>query len=185
MKVPNGRAQVPDLSEGELAGEVLDILQFWRDDSVAFLLGCSITFERALLANDIPVRQIEERRGPTLYRTNIPCNPTTRFHGPLAVSMRPMPPAKAIRAIQVTSRFPAVHGSPVHVGDPSQIGIADINKPDWGVPVTIKPGEIPVFWACGVTPQAVALESKPEIMITHAPSHMFITDLRDDQFAVI
>ncbi len=170
---------------GELVEEVKDISSYWRDDFVGFLLGCSLTFEATLLANDVPIRQIEERRGPTVFRTNIPCRPAGKFKGPLVVSMRPMPADKAIRAIQVTSRFPSTHGAPVHVGDPAQIGIRDINEPDWGVGVTIKPGEVPVFWACGVTPQAVAQEAKVEIMITHAPGHMFITDLKDEHFTVI
>lgn len=171
--------------QGELADEVTDIRAYWRDDFVAFLLGCSLTFEAALLANDVPIRQIEERRGPTIFKTNIPCKPAGKFRGPLVVSMRPMPADRAIRAIQVTSRFPATHGAPIHVGDPSQIGIEDIMKPDWGVGVTVKPGEVPVFWACGVTPQAVALEARVEIMITHSPGCMFITDLRDEHFTVL
>ena len=170
---------------GELTDEVTDIKDIWRDDFVAFLLGCSLTFESALLANDVPIRQIEERRGPTIFKTSIPCRPAGKFRGPMVVSMRPMPTDKVIRAIQVTSRFPSTHGAPVHVGDPSQIGIEDVYKPDWGVGVTIKPGEVPVFWACGVTPQAVALEAKVEIMITHSPGCMFVTDLRNEQLTVI
>jgi uncharacterized protein YcsI (UPF0317 family) len=170
---------------GKFAEEVTDLKEHWRDDFVAFLLGCSLTFEGALLANGVPIRQIEERRGPTIFKTNIPCKPAGKFRGPLVVSMRPMPPDKAIRAIQVTSRFPSTHGAPVHVGDPSLIGIEDINNPDWGVGVTVKPGEVPVFWACGVTPQAVALEAKVEIMITHSPGCMFIMDIRDEQLTVM
>ncbi len=170
---------------GELADEVTDIVSYWRDDLIGFLLGCSITFETALLANDLPIRQHEEGMTTTVFRTSIPCAPAGKFRGPLVVSMRPMTPAQAIRAVQVTSRFPATHGAPVHVGDPSQIGIQDINKPDWGTPVTIKPGEVPVFWACGVTPQAAALEAKVEFMITHSPGHMFVTDLRDERLTVL
>lgn len=170
---------------GELTDEVSDIKSYWRDDSVAFLLGCSLGFEGALLANDIPIRQIEERRGPTIFKTNIPCKPAGKFRGPLVVGMRPMPVAKAIRAIQVTSRFPMSHGAPVHFGDPAQIGIQDILKPDWGVGVTIKPGEVPVFWACGVTPQSVALEAKVEIMITHTPGYVFLTDLKDEYLTAL
>lgn len=170
---------------GELADEVTDIKSHWRDDLVAFILGCAYSVDAVLLASDVPVRQIEERRGPTDFRTNLPCRPAGKFKGPLAVSFRPLPPDRVVRAIQITSRFPLAHGAPVHIGDPSAIGIRDVMKPDWGVGVTIKPGEIPVFWACGVTPQTVALEARVEIMITHAPGHMFITDLKDEQLAVI
>lgn len=170
---------------GELKAEVTDILGYWRDDFVAFLLGCSITFEAALLKAGVPVRQLEETRAACAYITNIPCRPSGKFHGPLVVSMRPMTPERAVRAIQVTTRFVAAHGAPVHLGEPAAIGIQDIRKPDFGLPVTIKEGEIPVFWACGITPQTVALESKVELMITHAPGHMFITDLRDEQVTVL
>ena len=120
-----------------------------------------------------------------MYITNIQCTPAGKFHGPVVVSMRPIPPAQVVRAVQVTSRYPAVHGAPIHVGDPSQIGIADINKPDLGEAVTINPGEVPVFWACGCTPQAVAMEAKPDFMITHAPGHMFITDLKNEELAAL
>lgn len=170
---------------GKLVDEVIDVRSVWRDDLVGFLIGCGLTFEAALLANDVPLRQLEERRGPTAFKSSIPCRPAGKFRGNMVVSMRPMPANKAIRAVQVTSRFPATHGAPVHIGDPSQIGIADLNKPDWGVPVTVKPGEIPVFWACGVTPQVVALEAKPEIMIAHKPGHLFVTDLRDEALTVL
>lgn len=171
---------------GEFADEVTDVTQYWRDDFVGFLIGCSITFEAALLANDVPLRKLEECSGSCVFRTNIPCKPAGQFRGNVVVSMTPMPTDKAIRAVQVTSRFPATHGAPLHIGDPSLIGIEDIQKPDYGGRTpTIKPGEVPVFWACGVTPQAVALESRVEIMITHAPSHMFITDIRDEHLAAI
>lgn len=170
---------------GELVDEVSDIKSHWRDDSVAFLLGCSLGFEAALLANDIPIRQIEERRGPTIFKTNIPCKPAGRFKGNVVVGMRPMPVDKVIRAIQVTTRFPLSHGVPVHFGDPAQIGINDIMKPDWGVGVTIKPDEVPVFWACGVTPQAVALDAKVDAMITHTPGYVFLTDIKDEYLTIL
>ncbi len=169
---------------GELVDEPTDVAQYWRDDLVAFLLGCSFTFETALLNAEVPVRHIEEERNVPMYITNIACRPAGFFHGPTVVSMRPMRPELAIRATQVTSRFPGVHGAPIHMGDPKAIGIADVNKPDFGDSVTIHPGEIPVFWACGVTPQAVAMAVKPELMITHAPGHMFIGDIRDESLAV-
>ena len=170
---------------GVLVDEPTDVAKYWRDDLVAFLLGCSFTFETALLNADVPVRHIEEDRNVPMYITNIACRPAGFFHGPTVVSMRPMRPDLAIRAVQVTSRFPGVHGAPEHIGDPAAIGIADVHKPDFGDSVTIHPGEVPVFWACGVTPQAVAMAVKPELMITHAPGHMFIGDIRDESLAVL
>jgi uncharacterized protein YcsI (UPF0317 family) len=171
--------------EGRLVDEPADITSYWRDDMVAFLLGCSYTFEQALLTNDIPVRHIDEEKNVSVFITSRECVPAGMFHGPMVVSMRPIPHNKVVRAVQVTSRFPAVHGAPVHVGDPAQIGITDLSRPDFGDFVTIEPGEVPVFWACGVTPQVVAMHSRPEIMITHAPAHMFITELRNEQLGVL
>lgn len=170
---------------GELIEEVTDIMQYWEDDMVAFLLGCSFTFEHPLMNNGIPVRHIEQDCNVSMYKTNIPCIKAGRFEGPMVVSMRPIPEKDIVRAVQVTSRFPAVHGAPIHIGNPAGIGISDIYKPDFGDPVTVKAGEVPVFWACGATPQAVAMQVKPELMITHAPGHMFITDVRDEQFGVL
>lgn len=170
---------------GELTDEATDIAKYWEDDMVAFLIGCSFTFEYPLMNNGIPVRHIEENCNVAMYKTNIPCVPAGRFAGPVVVSMRPMPEKDVVRAVQVTSRFPAVHGAPLHIGNPASIGIADVHKPDFGDAVTIKPGEVPVFWACGVTPQAVAMQVKPDIFITHAPGHMFITDKRDEQYGVL
>jgi uncharacterized protein YcsI (UPF0317 family) len=171
--------------DGELAGEPTDVADEWRDDLVAFLIGCSFTFERALLAQGLPVRHIEQGRNVPMYRTARDCTPAGQFAGPLVVSMRPMTPAQAIRATQVTSRYPSVHGAPVHVGDPAELGIGDLGAPDYGEPVEVRAGEVPVFWACGVTPQAVAVASRPALMITHAPGHMFVTDLDDAQLAVL
>ena len=162
--------------DGELAGETGDVLEHWRDDLVAFLLGCSFTFERALLAEGLPIRHLDQRVNVPMYRTSLACRPSGRFSGPLVVSMRPMRPDQAIRATQVTARFVRAHGAPVHVGTPEAIGIADLDRPDYGDPVELRDGELPVFWACGVTPQAVAQRSRPELMITHAPGHMFVTD---------
>lgn len=169
---------------GEMVDEVLNLEKYWTDDLVAFLLGCSFTFESPLLDANIPVRHIEENCNVPMFITNVQCKPAGVFHGPTVVSMRPMSEKDAIRAIQITSRFPAVHGAPIHIGNPSVIGIKDINKPDFGDSVPIKEGEIPVFWACGVTPQAVAMAVKPAIMITHAPGYMFITDIKDDSLSV-
>lgn len=170
---------------GELTEEVTDITPYWEDDMVAFLIGCSFTFERAMLQNGLPVRHIEENCNVAMYKTNIPCVKAGHFEGPMVVSMRPLPVRDVVRAVQITSRFPAVHGAPVHIGDPSAIGIADINRPDFGDRVTIKEGEVPVFWACGVTPQAVAMHVKPDIMITHAPGHMFITDMKEEHYSIL
>jgi uncharacterized protein YcsI (UPF0317 family) len=170
---------------GELVDEPTDVKKYWRGDLVAFLIGCSLTFEGALLDAGVPIRALEENVGTCDFISSIRCRPSGKFHGPMVVSMRPMTPEQAVRATQVTTRFSATHGAPVHIGDPAAIGIEDIYSPDFGAGVTIKEGEVPVFWACGITPQVVALESKPEFMITHKPGHMFITDLRDAQVAVL
>ena len=171
--------------DGVYTEEVTDITEYWEDDMVGFLLGCSFTFETPLLENGIPIRHIEENCNVPMFKTNIACEKAGIFEGPTVVSMRPMSPKEAIRAIQITTNLPDVHGAPIHIGNPSQIGIRDISKPDFGDAVTIKDGEIPVFWACGVTPQAVAMESKPSIMITHAPGCMFISDLKDHELSVL
>jgi uncharacterized protein YcsI (UPF0317 family) len=164
---------------GQFVEEQAKISNYWSDNLVAFLIGCSFTFENALLQAGVPCRHIELNRNVPMYRTNIACRPAGKFHGPLVVSMRPMTPAQAVRATIVCARFPRAHGVPVHIGDPAAIGIRDIDKPDFGDAVPIHAGEVPVFWACGVTPQAVAMESKPGLLITHKPGHMFVTDLRD------
>jgi uncharacterized protein YcsI (UPF0317 family) len=170
---------------GELMEEVTDITRYWEDDMVGFLIGCSFTFEHALLNNGIPIRHIEEGCNVPMYITNLECTKAGKFHGMTVASMRPIPQEDVVRAVQVTSRFPAVHGAPIHIGNPAAIGVTDISRPDFGDAVTIKEGEVPVFWACGVTPQAVAMETKPALMITHAPGHMFITDLRDETLGVL
>ena len=169
--------------KGALSGEPTDISDLWRDDLVSFAIGCSFSFEQALIEDGIEVRHITCGANVPMYRTNIQTVAAGAFHGPLVVSMRPLVPADAIRAIQITSRFPSVHGAPVHIGLPEAIGIADINKPDYGDAVPIRPGELPVFWACGVTPQAVIAEMKPDFCITHAPGAMLITDLRNSNLA--
>jgi len=169
--------------KGVMVEEVNDILNLWSDDLVSFLLGCSFTFEKALSDAGIPIRHIEENRNVPMYITNIECVPAGIFNGPMVVSMRPIAEELVEKAISITSRFPRVHGAPIHVGDPAKIGIKDISKPDFGDLVSIKKGEIPVFWACGVTPQAAVMRVKPELVITHAPGHMFITDIKDDDLA--
>jgi uncharacterized protein YcsI (UPF0317 family) len=149
------------------------------------VLGCSFSFEEALMADGLPIRHIEQGCRVPMYRTNIACTPSGPFAGPMVVSMRPFKPAQAIRAVQITTRFPAVHGAPVHLGHPEQIGIADINKPDYGDPVPVAADEIPVFWACGVTPQAVISAARLPFAITHAPGLMLITDLKNKDLAVL
>lgn len=161
---------------GELVDEPSDIVKLWRNDWVAFLIGCSFTFENALLQAGLPVRHIEAGCNVPMYRTNIACQSAGIFHGPMVVSMRPMTPAQAIRATHICTRFARAHGTPIHLGDPAAIGIADVTRPDFGDPVPIHADEIPVFWACGVTPQAVVMQAKPPICVTHRPGHMFVTD---------
>ena len=170
---------------GELVDEPTSVEDHWRDDLVAFLIGCSFTFEESLMTAGVPLRHVSCGSNVTMYRTSIPTQPAGPFHGPMVVSMRPLRPADAIRAIQITSRFPAVHGAPVHVGLPEMIGIADLMRPDYGDPVEIGGDELPVFWACGVTPQSVIAAAKPEFAITHAPGSMLITDRRNTDYAVI
>lgn len=170
---------------GALTAEVLTLVDHWRDDLVSFLLGCSFSFESAMTDAGIPLRHQEMGCNVPMYITSIPTNPAGTFAGPMVVSMRPIKRGQIVRTVQVTSRFPATHGAPIHIGDPRAIGIKDISRPDFGDPVEIRSGEEPVFWACGVTPQAVALNSKPPLMITHAPGHMFITDQRDADYAVL
>lgn len=164
---------------GVLKEERTDITDLWKDDFVYFLIGCSFSFEGELLSCDVPVRHIEENKNVPMFLTNIDCEPAGIFSGKLVVSMRPMPADKVIKAISVTSSMPRVHGAPIHIGDPGAIGIKDINKPDFGDSVTINNGEIPVFWCCGVTPQSAVMSAKPSFAISHAPGHMFITDVKN------
>lgn len=169
--------------QGQLVDEVQDIRALWQDDLVSFLIGCSFSFEEALVAAGLEIRHISEGKNVPMYNTNLQCASAGRFSGNMVVSMRPMKPADAIRAIQVCSRFPAVHGAPVHFGDPQAIGISDIRSPDYGDAVSIQPGEVPVFWACGVTPQAVIKQAKADFCITHSPGHMLVTDLLNSSLA--
>jgi uncharacterized protein YcsI (UPF0317 family) len=170
---------------GEVIDEPSDVRGHWRDDLVTFVLGCSFSFEEALIDGGIELRHNTLNVTVPMYRTSVATTPAGPFHGPMVVSMRPMTPANAIRAVQITTRFPAVHGAPVHLGKPELIGIKDIMKPDWGDPVPIKDDEIPVFWACGVTPQSVVMTAKPEFCITHYPGSMLVTDRRNTEFAIL
>jgi len=169
---------------GELAGQPTDIGDLWRDDLVSFAIGCSFSFEAALIAAGIELRHITLGRNVSMYRTSRLCVPAGMFRGPLVVSMRPMTPDDARRAEQITARFPRVHGAPVQIGAPEELGIADLDAPDYGDPVPIHPGEVPVFWACGVTPQAAIAAARPGFCITHAPGCMLVTDLLNSQLEV-
>ena len=170
--------------DGELVEEPTDIRHLWRGDLVSFILGCSFSFEWALLEDGLTMHHMTLGKNVPMFRTNIPTTPAGPFHGPLVVSMRSFKPADAIRAVQITSRFPGVHGAPVHLGLPEQIGIRDLAKPDWGDAVDVPADELPLFWACGVTPQAVVAAMKPEFCITHSPGSMLVTDLKNSQLAV-
>ena len=170
---------------GEVIDEPTDIRAHWRADLVAFVIGCSFSFEEALTEAGIELRHISCGTTCPMYRTNVPTIPAGLFHGPLVVSMRPMTPANAIRAVQVTTRFPAVHGAPIHLGKPELIGISDVSRPDWGDPVPVNDDEIPVFWACGVTPQSVVAVAKPDFCITHYPGSMLVTDRRNTDYAIM
>ncbi|WP_159786938.1 putative hydro-lyase [Sodalinema gerasimenkoae] len=166
---------------GILVDEVTDIRDLWQEDFVGFLLGCSFSFEAVMLAAGLPVRHIEEGKNVPMYQTTIPCQSAGRFSGNMVVSMRPLTPKQAIQAVEVTGRFAKAHGAPLHFGNPERLGIENINAPDFGEAVTIREDEIPVFWACGVTPQLAIMKSHPELAITHAPGYMFITDVRDEE----
>jgi len=161
---------------GELVDEPTDVARYWRDDLVAFLLGCSFTFEWALGDAGLPLAHQDQRVNVPMYVTDRRCIGAGPFEGPLVVSMRPFAPTDVPRAVEISTRFPTMHGAPVHIGDPEALGIDDLAVPDFGDPVRIATDQVPVFWACGVTPQAVALEARPSLAIFHAPGHMFITD---------
>jgi uncharacterized protein YcsI (UPF0317 family) len=169
---------------GQMVAETTDISRYWRDDLVAFLIGCSFTFERALIAAGVPVRHVQQGRNVPIFVTNQMCRPAGIFSGPMAVTMRPVPPDLVPAAVQVTARYPAVHGAPVHVGGPAALGIADLSRPDFGDPVRAEDADVPVFWACGVTPQVALQRARPPLAITHSPGHMFITDVPDTAYVV-
>ncbi|RDV11568.1 MULTISPECIES: putative hydro-lyase [unclassified Arthrobacter] len=181
------RTDVPKYAvyeNGVKVDEPTDITEYWRDDLVTFIVGCSFTFEAALQEGGIRIAHIDQGVNVPMYRTSVRCEPAGALAGPLVVSMRPVPASQVADAVRITSRYPAVHGAPVHVGNPSEIGIADLSRPDFGDPVRIPEGHIPVFWACGVTPQAMVMESRPALAIGHAPGHMLITDARDSSYLV-
>lgn len=169
--------------DGELADTCSEVTELWREDMVSFLIGCSFTFESALLAAGIGIAHISQGVNVPMYRTSIPTVPAGSFSGPLVVSMRPLPASQVAEAVRITSRYPAVHGAPVHIGNPDEIGISDLASPDYDA-IEIPEGHIPVFWACGVTPQAALLASRPSLAIAHAPGQMLITDAADSRFQV-
>ena len=171
--------------EGELKEEVHHVMEHFSKDTVSFLLGCSFSFENAMLAAGLPIRNIDEGKNVSMYITNRPCAPAGPFSAPLVVTMRPMTPEQAVRAVQITTRFHLTHGAPVHMGDPKEMGIEDLNRPDFGDPVAVRSDEIPVFWACGVTSTLAATSTPLPLVITHAPGHMFVSDLKDEEMTLM
>ena len=181
------RTDIPSyrvFSHGSLIDEPTDATAYWTENAVAFVIGCSFTFEQALIDNNVPVAHIEQGVNVPMYLTNIDCEPAGVFSGKMVVSMRPIPAGLVADAVRITSRYPAVHGAPVHVGEPGLIGIEDLSAPDFGEAVDIPAGWVPVFWACGVTPQSIVMHSKPELAICHSPGKMLITDVRDVAYQV-
>jgi uncharacterized protein YcsI (UPF0317 family) len=168
--------------DGKLVDEPADVVDLWRDDLVTFVIGCSFSFETSLMDAGVPVRNIEQGRNVSMFRTNRECRSAGRLSGPLVVSMRPIPAQQVVTAVQVTARMPQVHGAPVHIGAPVALGIQDLSVPDFGDPVDLQDGDVPVFWACGVTPQAALMASRPPFAITHAPGYMFVTDIPDSVY---
>jgi uncharacterized protein YcsI (UPF0317 family) len=170
--------------DGKLEGEVTDVRNLWAKDMVAFVIGCSFSFEEALIEQGIPLRYVTEGKNVAMYLTSIETEPAGPFRGPMAVSMRPLTPANAKRAVEITSRYPKAHGAPVHIGDPGAIGIADLDRPFAGDRIDVRPDELPVFWACGITPQAAVLRARPPLCITHAPGHMLVSDMKNSAWAL-
>ncbi|HMP61158.1 MAG TPA: putative hydro-lyase [Gemmatales bacterium] len=169
---------------GEIVDMPTDLLGLWQPDFVSFLLGCSFSFEHALCSAGLPVRHIERGSNVPMYRTRRECRPAGRFRGTLVVSMRPMTSEQAQAAARITAQYPLAHGAPVHFGAPEELGIGDLARPVFGDPVPLQPGEIPVFWACGVTPQVALQNARPPLAITHAPGHMFVTDWPDERLRI-
>jgi len=167
---------------GVLTEQPEDVRCHWRDDLVSFMLGCSFSFENALMREGIALRHVEQRRNVAMYKTNLACHSAGRMQGNMVVSMRPIKASEVARAVQITARYPRVHGAPVHIGFPQRLGIADLSRPDFGDPVILMDDELPVFWACGVTPQYVAELSRLPFCITHSPGKMLVTDLKNEEF---
>jgi uncharacterized protein YcsI (UPF0317 family) len=169
---------------GELIDEPSDVRSYWRDDLVSFLIGCSFTFERALLDAGLYLAHLDQGRNVPMYVTGLECVSSGPFTGPMVVSMRPYRADEVPLAVAISGRYPTMHGAPVHVGDPDSLGVRDLGEPEFGDPISIEEDRIPVFWACGVTPQAVAMKAAPSLMITHSPGHMFITNRLDAEYEV-
>ena len=165
---------------GRLDISVTNIAEIWRDDFVVFTLGCSFTFEHALLNAGINLWHIDNDRTVPMFRSNIETTPAGPFSGKMVVSMRSVCEERVDEVIEISRRFPLAHGAPVHVGDPKAIGITDLSSPDWGDPAPVGANEVPVFWACGVTPQVAIKAAQLPICITHKPGCMLITDIAED-----
>ena len=166
--------------DGRPQFEATDILDLWNGDLVTFLLGCSFVAEDALLKAGLLLPHISETGFVPMYQTTVPCESAGRFKGTMVVSMRPFDSEEAERAADITKSYPMAHGAPIHTGDPAILGIEDVNNPEFGEPVTMSPGQVPVFWACGVTPQLAIANAKPPIAVTHAPGHMFVADITSE-----
>ncbi|MFT8539275.1 MAG: putative hydro-lyase [Leuconostoc mesenteroides] len=169
---------------GKMVDEYLSVVDFWREDLVSFLIGCSFSFENLLVDAGIEIRHITEKANVPMFNTNIPLKQAGKFSGNMVVSMRPIKSSQIATAVNVTNRLPGVHGAPIQIGNPAEIGIYDLATPDYGDAVTINENEIPVFWACGVTPQAAVMASKPKFAITHSPGHMLITNISNKDLSV-
>ncbi|MCI1877848.1 MAG: putative hydro-lyase [Leuconostoc mesenteroides] len=169
---------------GKMVDEYLSVVDFWREDLVSFLIGCSFSFEDLLVDAGIEIRHITEKANVPMFNTNIPLKQAGKFSGNMVVSMRPIKSSQIATAVNVTNRLPGVHGAPIQIGNPAEIGIYDLAHPDYGDAVTINENEIPVFWACGVTPQAAVMASKPKFAITHSPGHMLITNISNKDLSV-
>jgi uncharacterized protein YcsI (UPF0317 family) len=167
---------------GELVEELTDLTPHWRNDLISFLLGCSFTFETALLSAGLSLAHLDQGRNVPMYVTGRECVPSGPFAGPMVVSMRPYRAEEIPLAVTVSGRYPTMHGAPIHVGDPDSLGIKDIDEPEFGDAISIGEEQIPAFWACGVTPQAVAMQARPPFMITHSPGHMFVTDRLNSEY---
>jgi len=181
------RTDVPKYAiyrNGELQEEVTDATDYWPEDAVAFLIGCSFSYDGALMDAGIPLRSAEQGKNVPMYRTNLKCRPAGSLKGNTVVSMKPIPALQVSKEVEITSKFQHAHGGPVCIGRPDVIGIQDLDNPDWGDSIDLEPDEVPVFHACGVTPQAVLMESKVPFAITHSAGHMFVTDLPSDMGAV-
>lgn len=177
------RTDVPKYAiykDGALEKEVDDVTDYWPEDSVAFLIGCSFSYDGALLDAQIPLRSAEQGKNVPMFKTNLKCRSSGSLSGCMVVSMKPIKATDVAREVEITSKFPHAHGAPVCIGCPASIGIYNLDEPDWGEAVEMQPDEVPVFHACGVTPQSILMSSKVAFAITHSAGHMFVSDLPSD-----